>query len=110
MWFWILRHLPGLSAAAALVAMACWLGAVIGERARLQADLAATTTRLHRAQSELERAAEAARIHRAHLARAADEARRWSVLSNELQQMEGRDAPLSSLLSATAERLYATTP
>jgi HK97 family phage major capsid protein len=47
-----------------------------------------------------------ARVHRAHLARAADQARQFDAIRNDLQTMEGRDAPLSPLLRATAERLF----
>lgn len=42
------------------------------------------------AKAELQRAAETAQIHRAHLDRAADEARHWAALSNELELMGGR--------------------
>lgn len=58
------------------------------------------------AEASLERAEEAAAVHRAHLARAADQERQVQEIRNELQQMEGRDAPLSPLLRATAERLW----
>jgi hypothetical protein len=46
-------------------------------------------------------------VHRAHLRRAADERREIKTILNDLQQMEGRNALLSPVLRATAERLYA---
>ncbi|WP_422049926.1 hypothetical protein [Shimia sp.] len=58
------------------------------------------------AEASLERAEEAAAVHRAHLARAADQERAFQEIRNELQQMEGRDAPLSDLLRSTSDRLY----
>ena len=59
------------------------------------------------ARQALSQAAEAAAVHRVYLDQQEAEARRWQQLANVLQSMEGRDAPLSVLLSATAERLYA---
>jgi len=82
------------------------IGAAFQDRTRLRAELADTLSDLEIAQASLQQAAETARIHRAHLDRTANEARAWVALSNELQNMEGRDAPLSPLLSATADRLF----
>ncbi|MEC8195941.1 MAG: hypothetical protein VX228_06405, partial [Pseudomonadota bacterium] len=55
----------------------------------------------------LKQAETAAAVHRAYLARAEVDAERWRAVQNDLQSMEGRDAPLSPLLRATAERLFA---
>lgn len=104
------RALPALTLALVLVGAGWWLVDVLFERSRLRSELRQTQTRLTQAHAALERAADVARIHRAHLSRAANETRRWSDLFNELQLMEGRDAPLSPLLGATAERLFATAP
>ncbi|MCD9148529.1 hypothetical protein [Pseudophaeobacter flagellatus] len=104
----ILRNLPGIALVAVLAGGVWSVADAFQDRARLRADLAATRSDLTRAQATLQQAAETARIHRAHLDRAADEARQWSALSNDLQQMEGRDAPLSPLLAATAQRLFST--
>ncbi len=105
-WGWVLRHLPGLALVAVLAGVVWTIGAAFQDRTRLRAELAATQADLATAQAILEQAAETARIHRAHLDRAADEARQWSALTNDLQNMEGRDAPLSPLLAATAGRLF----
>ncbi|WP_281955586.1 hypothetical protein [Pseudophaeobacter arcticus] len=102
----MLRHLPGLALVAVLAGVVWTIGAAFQDRTRLRAELAATQADLATAQAILEQAAETARIHRAHLDRAADEARQWSALTNDLQNMEGRDAPLSPLLAATAGRLF----
>lgn len=101
-----LRNLPALALLLTLGGALLWVADAVRDRTRLQGELAASEARLSAAEAELARQAETARIHRAHLARAADEARRWSALSNDLLQMEGRDAPLSPLLSATADRLF----
>jgi chromosome segregation ATPase len=103
---WVLRNLPAFALAAALAGCVWWLVDVVNDRTQLRADLAATEKSLAGAHAELQRAAETAQIHRAHLGRAADEARHWAALSNELERMGGRNAPLSDLLGATAARVY----
>ena len=104
----VLRNLPGIALVAVLAGVVWTIGAAFQDRTRLRAELAATQVDLATAQATLQQAAETARIHRAHLDRAADEARAWVALSDDLQNMEGRDAPLSPLLSATADRLFST--
>lgn len=108
-----LRSLPALALLTVLGGATWWVTDAFRDRTRLQGELAdsqddlrETEARLGAAEAELARQAETARIHRAHLDRAADEAREWQALSNDLQQMEGRDAPLSPLLAATADRLW----
>jgi hypothetical protein len=103
---WVLRNLPAFALAAARAVAVGWLVDVVNDRTQLRADLAATEKSLTGAVPHLQRAAETAQIHRAHLDRAADEARPWAALSNELELMGGRDAPLSALLGVTAKRLY----
>jgi hypothetical protein len=100
------RNLPGIALVAVLAGVVWTVADAFQDRARLRADLAATRSDLATAQASLHQAAETARIHRAHLDRAADEARAWVALSDDLQNMEGRDAPLSPLLGATAQRLF----
>jgi hypothetical protein len=100
---WVLRNLPGLALAGVLAGVVWFVGDAVNDRTWLRGELAAVQSDLAAAQATLEQAAE---IHRAHLSRAADEARAWDALSNDLQQMEGRNAPLSPLLSATADRLF----
>lgn len=104
----VLRNLPGIALVAMLAGAVWTIRDAFQDRNRLRAELAATQADLATAQASLQQAAETARIHRAHLDRAADEARAWVALSNHLQQMEGRDAPLSPLLAATADRLFST--
>ena len=106
LWAWVLRNLPGLALVGVLAGMVWFVGDAVNDRTRLRGELAAVQTDLASAQATLEQAAETARIHRAHLGRAAEAARSWVALSNDLQQMEGRDAPLSPLLSDTADRLF----
>ena len=103
---WVLRNLPALALAAALAGSVWWLIDVVNDRTQLRADLAAAEKSLAGAKAELQRAAETAQIHRAHLDRVAGEARHWAALSNELELMGGRDAPLSALLGVTAARMY----
>jgi hypothetical protein len=100
------RNLPGIALVAMLAGVVWTIGAAFQDRTRLRAELAVSQADLAAAQAILQQAAETARIHRAHLDRAANEARAWAALSNELQNMEGRDAPLSPLLAATAGRLF----
>lgn len=107
---WLLRNLPVLAVALGGAVLVLWGGRLMQERTRLSAELGQLQRQLSTALIELDRAQEAARIHRAHLARAEDAARRWSGIANELQRMEGQDAPLSPLLGHTAERLYQTRP
>ena len=101
-----LRHLPGIALVGALAAAVWAVAGAFQDRSRLRVDLALVQSDLSAAQAVIAQAAETARIHRAHLDRAADEVRAWVALSNDLQNMEGRDAPLSPLLSATAERMF----
>ena len=103
---WVLRNLPGLALVAGLAGVVWFIGDAFNDRSRLRAELAAARSDLATARATLEQAAETARIHRAHLTRAADEARGWVAISNDLQSMEGRHAPLSPLLAATADRLF----
>jgi chromosome segregation ATPase len=103
---WVLRNLPFLLLFGTLAGSVWWVTDLFRDRQKLRSDLAHVQKDLRRANAELQRAADTAQIHRAHLERAADEARHWAALSNELELMEGRDAPLSALLGVTAERLY----
>ena len=103
---WVLRNLPFLLLLGALGGSVWWITDLFRDRQQLRSDLVDVQKDLRGARAELQRAAETAQIHRAHLERAADEARHWAALSNELELMEGRDAPLSALLVVTAERLY----
>jgi hypothetical protein len=109
-WGWVLRNLPGIALVAVLAGVVWTVADAFQDRSRLRVELAASQADLATAQASLQQAAETARIHRAHLDRAADEARAWVALSDDLQNMEGRDAPLSPLLAATAGRLFSTRP
>ncbi len=102
----ILRNLPAFALAAALAGAGWLVVDAFRDRTQLRTELSAAQADLANAKAALLQAAETARIHRAHLNRAAEEARGWVALSNELQQMGGRDAPLSPLLAATADRLF----
>lgn len=92
-----------------LAALALIVGIIFSagrEHALTRSELVNERLRRNAAETALERAAVAAAVHRAHIARMQQERRRFQHIRNELQQMEGRDAPLSPLLCATAERLY----
>lgn len=102
----ILRHLPKIALVGSLAGAVWFVTDAVRDRAQLRADLLAVQQDLGTARAQLLQAAETAQIHRAHLDRAADEARAWTALSNDLQNMEGRNAPLSPLLAATADRLF----
>lgn len=106
LWAWGLRNLPGLALVGVLAGVVWFIGDAINDRTRLRGELAAAQSELKAAQASLLQAEETARIHRAHLDRAAEEARGWVAISNDLQSMKGRHAPLSPLLSATADRLF----
>lgn len=110
---WVLRILPFLTRnlpffllLGALAGSVWWVTDLFRDRQQLRSYLVALQEDLRGAHAELQRAAETAQIHRAHLGRAANEARHWTALSNELELMGGRDAPLSALLGVTAGRLY----
>lgn len=83
-----------------------WLVDLGRERRQLQAELAASKLQLRQAEAALAQQHRIQRLLQFHLTCEAASGRRWSELSEELQSMEGQDAPLSPLLSATAERLY----
>lgn len=102
----LIRYLPSLLAAVALVAGIWWLVGLVRDQAELSAALDAARVEIATHEVALKQAREAARVHRAYLDRAEDERARWAATLAELQSMEGRDAPLSDLLRTTAERLY----
>lgn len=74
-------------------------GVLRSERDALRVSLAS-------ARAAMAQAEEAAAVHRIYLDRQQAETERWAALARDLQKMEGRDAPLSALLRATADRLY----
>ncbi|WIY25107.1 hypothetical protein [Parasedimentitalea psychrophila] len=102
----VLRNLPALGLALVLLVAVAWLVNLVQDRTQLQADLVAVKIEVATARVAQQQALDVARFHRAHLARAADQARQFDAIRNDLQEMEGRDAPLSPLLRATAERLW----
>lgn len=87
-----------------LCAALWWLSA---RNNALTSQVASLRVSVASAQLALEQAETAAAVHRAYLARAEVDAERWRAVQNDLQSMEGRDAPLSPVLRATAERLFA---
>ncbi|WP_321831295.1 hypothetical protein [Thalassovita sp.] len=93
-----------LAVVLALFAALWWLSA---RNDALTAEVAALRVSVASAQHALEQAETAAAVHRAYLARAEADAERWRAVQNDLQSMEGRDAPLSPLLRTTAQRLFA---
>lgn len=99
------RMLTGI--AVALVVAAA--GTILWQRHQL-ALATAETARLIRdladARAIEAQAREAAAVHRAHLMRMTAEAEAWAELTRNLQEMEGRDAPLSDHLGAVAGRLW----
>jgi hypothetical protein len=77
-----------------------------GQAISARADAAALRLELASAEAARAQAEEASRIHRAHIQRLEQAEERWTDIENELRTMEGRDAPLSPLLRATADRLW----
>lgn len=101
-----IRLVPYLAIGGALLALVVWGFAVLRERDQLRSDLEAKDRELTGARQVIEQAQEARRVHILHLEQAEAEAARWATIANELQGMEGRDAPLSDLLRSTAERVW----
>lgn len=71
-------------------------------------ELATTKADLKDATAALRAAEVAKAVYRAHLDREAKRNQEIDEFLQDLQSMEGRDAPLSPLLRATADRLYST--
>ena len=103
---WLLRRLPAVLLLAVLGGGVWLVSDAFRDRAHQRVELQAVRKELAVMHAELARAEEAARVHREHLKRTADDARRFQTITNDLQTMEGRDAPLSPLLAATADRLF----
>jgi len=102
----MLRNLPALALALTLAGAGGWLWFLISDRNQLRVDLTAARIEIATAQVARKQAMRAALVHRDYLARAADQARQFDAIRNDLQILEGRNAPLSPLLRATAERLW----
>lgn len=102
----VIRYLPSLLAATALVAGIWWIVGLVRDRAELAGALEVARIEIATQSAALAQAQEAARVHRAYLARLEADRARWSAIDADLQSMEGRDAPLSDLLRAAAGRLY----
>lgn len=102
----LLRRAPGwvwpVMAAAALV-LSLWV--VSGQRDRARAEAAEWRARHAVAEARLAQVEEAARVHRAHLERMEREAAKWRQIAEELQSLEGADAPLSPYLRAVLDRV-----
>lgn len=102
----LIRYAPHLLIGGALLALVVWGVAVLRERDQLRSDLVLVNRELTGARQVIEQAQEARRVHILYLEQAEAEAARWATIANELQGMEGRDAPLSDLLRSTAERVW----
>ncbi|WP_276946649.1 hypothetical protein [Haematobacter massiliensis] len=93
----------------AVLAAVCGIGGALwhqgGRAVRAEAAAARLSVELAATRAELQRQAEAARVHRAWLDRAEAAARRYEAALDDLQKLEGRDAPLDPVLRATVERL-----
>jgi hypothetical protein len=92
-----------LAALALLVALTLWQR---GQLVQAAARIDAMTRELATAAAIQAQQAEAAAVHRAHIARLTAEAAAWADLTNDLQSMEGRDAPLSDHLRNASRRLW----
>lgn len=96
-----------LAAAALLIAgLSTWGFVQRSTNARLAAQVSALETAVASAEAERQRAAAARDIAQAHYLRMAKEAEDWAGLTRDLQNMEGRDAPLSAHLHSAAGRLW----
>lgn len=100
------RRVPGWAwpvlGVVALVA-ALWL--VTNQRDAARTEAADWRQRHGVALARLAQVEEAARVHRAHLDRIEAEAARWRQIAEELQSLEGADAPLSPYLRAVLDRV-----
>lgn len=90
----------------ALLGLASALWWMTGQRDAALDDAARLKTELATATLFIENARAAAIVHRAHIDRLAREAAETTALLNDLETLEGQDAPLSPLLDATADRLW----
>lgn len=95
-WLW-----PVLGVAALLAAL--WL--VVGQRDAARAEAAEWQRRHAVAAARLAQVEDAVRIQREHIARMEAEAERWRAVAEELQSLEGADAPLSPYLRAVLDRV-----
>jgi hypothetical protein len=102
----LLRRAPGwLWPVLGVLALVGALWLVMGQRDRARAE-AADWKRAHAvATARLEQVEDANRVHRAHIARMEAEAARWRAVAEELQSLEGADAPLSPYLRAVLDRV-----
>lgn len=104
---WLVIRYALAAALLALLALSGVLVTAMQRSAALSVENHDLLVSLVSARQALNQATEAAAVHRVYLDQQEAEARRWQQLANDLQSMGGRDAPLSDLLGATAERLYA---
>jgi len=89
--------------AGALLLGSVWLATVQRDAARAERDEwkakhAIVTARLDQVE-------ESDRVHRGHLARVEAEAARWRQIAEDLEAMEGADAPLSPYLRSVLDRV-----
>ena len=76
-----------------------WTRILSGQLSSLRIELVA-------AKAEVDQARQAVQVQREHLKRLETERVKWDAIENELESMEGRDAPLSPFLRSTADRLW----
>lgn len=101
-----LRRAPGwIWSVLGVLGMIASLWFLIGQRDEARAEAEEWKRRHIVAEARLDQVEEAARVHRAHLDRVEAEAARWREIAEDLQSLEGTDAPLSPYLRAVLDRV-----
>lgn len=100
-----LKYLPTLIAALAVGFGVWWVLDLKSDNRSLRAENEGLAVDLAASKRAVAQVAAADAVHRAHIERMARENAALDVALTDLQNMGGRDAPLSDLLRATADRL-----
>ncbi|WP_299085103.1 hypothetical protein [uncultured Ruegeria sp.] len=102
----VLRYLPTLAIAGAVLFAFWWLLDLVQDNADLQHTIELEKRSRHAAELALQQAEDALAVHRIYLDQSEDREAQYRALISELGQMEGYDAPLSSFLSNAVDRLW----
>jgi len=102
----VLRRVPGwVWPVLGVLALVGALWFVTGQRDAARADAAEWKGKHAVAMARIAQVQEAGRVHRGHLERVEAEAARWRAVAEELQSLEGVDAPLSPYLRSILDRV-----
>jgi len=101
----MMRFAPHVLLALSVGALVWWVTDLRGDNAALRADKLALRVERDGLLRSVEQAAIAADVHRAHIKRMTEAQSGFDAVLLDLQEMEGRDDPLSDLLRSTVNRL-----